>query len=74
MAKQEFKWDTEEEIGVVVETVDKVEWDIGLASLNGVQYITTSKRVMTKEGWAVKKRQNFKRSVFMDIEEVLAQL
>jgi hypothetical protein len=70
MAKKEFSWDTEEQIGTIQES-EKVEHDIKICTLNGNEFIVATKKVLKKDGWAIAKNQTFKRSVFEELVKLV---
>lgn len=75
MAKKErepFKWDTEEHIGTVEES-EKVKHEIKRTTLNGKEFISTEKVVMTKNGWEGKGFKNFESGVFAAIAKTVLE-
>jgi hypothetical protein len=73
MAKSEFAWDSEKAIGEVVES-DKIKHELKLCILNDVKYISSTKWVLKKDGWAIAKNQVFKKSVFESIAHIVANV
>lgn len=73
MAKKEFSWDTEQELGTVKEG-EKVEHDIKLCTLNGTEFIVATKKVLKKDGWTIAKNQTFKKEVFNQICKLVGTL
>lgn len=60
---KEFSWDDEIFVGEIVES-EKVKHFIKICTLNGVEYVVSSKMLLKKDGWATVKNQTFKRPVF----------
>lgn len=73
MAKTEFKWDSEVVIAEVQEG-DKVKHVVKACMLNDVPWVSIQKTVLTKNGWEVKKNQNFKKSVFESVAHIVANV
>ena len=61
--KKPFAWDTEKHIGTVEES-EKVKHEIRRTSLNGKEFISTEKVVLTKNGWEGKGFKNVEVGVF----------
>jgi hypothetical protein len=60
MAKKKFEWDTEMNIGTIMEFNNKVKHEISKATLGDTEYVVAKKMVLGQDGWKVAKNQTFK--------------
>lgn len=70
MAKKEFAWDYEEVIGEIQEG-EKIKHEIKKCTLNGTEFIVSTKHVQKKDGWTIAKNQTFKREVWNQLVKLV---
>lgn len=67
---KEFAWDEEVLLDEVMAS-DKVKFEVRKCKLNGTTYISTTKWILTKNGWSYPKNSTYPLEVFYQISDII---